>query len=107
MGKEGKLTGLQQIFLIGAGLQDMNANDPSVQYLDPSNPSQPLPGAGYSILDTATYNLNDLLSGYTQFYSSISDTREAEIIASTEQSIKAYETDPASGASATSVNATA
>lgn len=98
MAKEGELTGLQQIFLIGAGLQDMNANDPSVQYLDPSNPSEPLPGAGYSILDTSTYNLNELLNGYAQLYNSLSETRVAAGISSAEQTI---DTDAAASVNAT------
>ncbi len=69
MAIEGKLTGQQQLTLIGDGLQDPNAADPSYQ---PSNN-----GIGYSRSDPGTYNFVAMMNGAADFADSMNNAQSA------------------------------
>lgn len=95
MALDGKLTDSQQMALIGDGLQDLNAADPSYQ---PSTN-----GIGYSRADTGTYNVTSMMEGAATFASSVGNSQMAAIYQSIASALGEYE----NSSSMTGMNTTA
>ncbi len=86
MAIEGKLTGQQQLTLIGDGLQDLNAADPSYQPSDN--------GIGYSRADTGTYNLVDMMNGAADFAAAADNNQSAATYKGIADAVQSFEHSP-------------
>ncbi len=72
MAVDGKLTIQQQMALIGDGLQDLIASDPSYQ---PAETTQ----VGYSRSDTGTYDMVKMMVGTADFANSMGNTQTGAV----------------------------
>ncbi len=84
MAVDGKLTVQQQMALIGDGLQDLNASDPSYQ---PAETIQ----VGYSRSDTGSYNMVKMMNGAAEFADSMGNAQTGAVYQGIAQAFQQYE----------------
>ncbi len=82
MALAGKLTGVQQLALIGDGLQDLNAANPS---------NQPSDGIGYSRTDTGTYDFVGMMNSAAEFARASDNSQSASTYQGIANAVQAYE----------------
>lgn len=83
----GKLTGLQQLALIGDGLQDLEASNPAYQSND---------GTGYSRTDAGTYDFVGMMNSAAEFAQEQHNSQTASVYQGIADAVQQYESDSTS-----------